>query len=74
MGAERRILVSRTSNPQESGACASLNVQGFLAQLKNIPRGEVPPGQIRDTPALIEKTHNVHLHWTYRLLLVPYTT
>lgn len=38
VGAERRILVSRTSDPRESGACASLNVHGFLAQLEKGPR------------------------------------
>jgi len=33
IGAKRRILVSRTLNPMEAGACASLNLPGFLARL-----------------------------------------
>ncbi len=33
IGAERRILISRTLNPMEAGASASLNVAGFLAKL-----------------------------------------
>lgn len=33
IGAERRILISRTKNPMESGPGASLNLPGFLARL-----------------------------------------
>jgi hypothetical protein len=36
IGAERRILVSRTLNPMEAGASASLNLTGFLARLADI--------------------------------------
>lgn len=39
IGAERRILLSRTLNPMESGASASLNLPGFLARLADIMKG-----------------------------------
>jgi len=38
IGAERRILISRTRNPMEAGDCASLNVPGFLARLAALNR------------------------------------
>ncbi len=39
MGAERRILLSRTLTPMEAGAVASLNLPGFLAGLANRMKG-----------------------------------
>ncbi len=38
IGAERRILISRTLNPVESEASASLNLPGFLAKLAAIEK------------------------------------
>ena len=40
MGAERRILISRTLNPIETGDSASLNLPVFLAKLANLPPGK----------------------------------
>ncbi len=40
IGAERRILISRTVEPIEAGNSASLNVPGFLAKLADIPGGK----------------------------------
>ena len=39
VGVEKRILISRTPNPMESGKIASLNVPGFLARLADITKG-----------------------------------
>jgi hypothetical protein len=36
IGAEKRILISRTLNPMESATGASLNLPGFLARLADI--------------------------------------
>jgi len=36
IGAEKRILVSRTMNPMEAGASASLNLPVFLARLADV--------------------------------------
>lgn len=39
IGAERRILVSRTVNPMEAGSNALLNLPGLLARLADIMKG-----------------------------------
>jgi hypothetical protein len=39
IGAEKRILISRTTAPIEAGDSASLNVPGFLAKLKAPQQG-----------------------------------
>ena len=40
IGAQRRILISRTPELVDAGDCASLNVPAFLAKLTGLQRGE----------------------------------